>query len=53
MRSVPQLTQRLNEAERLGFHTAIVPAGSGKHSSSMKIIEVRNLYQALEAAMKS
>lgn len=53
VRSVPQLTQRLNEAERLGFHTAIVPAGSGKHSSSMKIIEVRNLYQALEAAMKS
>ena len=53
VRSVPQLTQRLNEAERLGFHTAIVPAGSGKHSSSMKIIEVRNLSQALEAAMKS
>lgn len=53
VRSVPQLTQRLNEAERLGFHTAIVPAGSGKHSSSIKIIEVRNLYQALEAAMKS
>lgn len=53
VRSVPQLTQRLNEAERLGFHTAIVPAGSGKHSSSMKIIEVRNLHQALEAAMKN
>ena len=53
VRSVPQLTQRLNEAERLGFHTAIVPAGSGKHTSSMKIIEVRNLHQALEAAMKS
>ena len=28
VRSVPQITQRLNEAERLGFHTAIVPAGS-------------------------
>lgn len=54
VRSIPQVQQRLNEAARLGFRTAIVPAESGKASdyaeAKLKVIEVRNLYQALEAA---
>lgn len=58
VRSVPQVTQRLNEAQRLGFHTAIVPAGSGYKpekkagQAAMKVIEVKSLKHALAEAFR-
>lgn len=49
VRPVPGLAQRISEAARLGFTTAIVPRGTGKsvNVSGLKLIEVANLSQAL------
>jgi DNA repair protein RadA/Sms len=49
VRPVPGLSQRLAEAARLGFRSAIVPRGTAKSAqiSGIQLIEVANLSQAL------
>lgn len=52
VRRVPQLTQRLAEAERLGFRQAIVPKGCAyDRPGNMKIFEVSNLSEAIGAVL--
>jgi DNA repair protein RadA/Sms len=58
VRRVAALTQRLAEAERLGFRRAIVPAASGApldradgSGSAMEVIEVQEVRQALSAVL--
>ncbi|MGQ0628962.1 MAG: S16 family serine protease, partial [Phycisphaerales bacterium] len=56
VRPVPQLDQRLAEAERLGFKLALVPAArrSGKAAAStprrggMEVLEVRRIAEAID-----
>jgi DNA repair protein RadA/Sms len=51
IRNVARLDARLREAGRLGFDTALVPAGSAAASSSeVRVRPVRHLAEALEAA---
>jgi len=49
VRPVPGLAQRLAEAVRLGFTTAIVPRGTSKTANvpGLKLVEVANLTQAI------
>lgn len=47
IRKVTGLTQRLNEAARLGFKRAMVPAGSDVKVEGMEILEVSRLEQAI------
>ena len=49
VRPVPGLAQRLAEAARLGFTTAIVPRGTSKTANvpGLKLVEVANLTQAI------
>jgi DNA repair protein RadA/Sms len=58
VRRVAALTQRLAEAERLGFRRAIVPAASGApldradgSASAMEVVEVQDVRQALSAVL--
>jgi len=58
VRRVAALTQRLAEAERLGFRRAIVPAASGAPldradgaASAMEVVEVEDVRQALSAVL--
>ena len=53
VRPVPGLSRRLSEAARLGFTTAVVPAGSleGTGASGMVVHEVTSLSQALGLAL--
>ncbi len=55
LRPVSQLPQRLQEAERLGFKTAVIPSGSGLSSSdiseTMKVIEASNVNQAIVSVL--
>ncbi len=53
VRSVAQLSQRLNEAQKLGFKKAIVPKNNMKNTNGIKltslsIIPVANLREALD-----
>ena len=51
IRSVSRLDARLREASRLGFDTALVPAGAASTSSSgLRLVTVRHLSEALDAA---
>lgn len=51
IRGVARLDARLREASRLGFETALVPAGSSPASSSgVRLQPVRHLAEALDAA---
>jgi DNA repair protein RadA/Sms len=51
IRSVSRLDARLREAARLGFESALVPAGSAASSASgMVLLPVRHLSEALNAA---
>ena len=51
IRSVSRLDARLREAGRLGFDTAIVPAGGAMAASSgLRVVAVRHLAEALVAA---
>ena len=51
IRSVARLDARLREASRLGFDTALVPAGAASASSSgLRLVAVRHLAEALDAA---
>ena len=47
VRSVPQLVERLQEAHRLGFHQAIVPASATEGPTGMELHRVANLAEAL------
>ena len=51
VRRVAGVQQRLNEAARLGFKRAIVPADSGAHVAGVEIIEVGRLKQAITQAL--
>lgn len=56
VRRVPNLTQRLAEASRLGFHTAIVPAGCAAMADTpaqLTIIEAATVADALREATRS
>ena len=51
IRNVARLDARLREAGRLGFDTALVPAGAPAVSSpDVRVLPVRHLAEALEAA---
>jgi DNA repair protein RadA/Sms len=49
IRPVPGISQRLAEAARLGFATALVPKGTGQKNAhaGLKLVEVANLTEAL------
>ena len=49
VRPVPGMNQRLAEAARLGFATALVPRGTGSSNShsGLRLVEVSNLAEAL------
>lgn len=51
VRPVPGMNQRLAEAARLGFTTALVPRGTGSRNShpGLKLVEVSNLAEAFTA----
>jgi DNA repair protein RadA/Sms len=63
VRNVTGVPRRVAEAERMGFHRAIVPAGSGAANSgvasaaaaagpsAMEVVEVADVRQALRAAL--
>jgi len=51
VRRVAGVQQRLNEAARLGFKRAIVPAGSNAHVEGVEVVEVGRLKQALAQAL--
>lgn len=58
IRRVGAVGRRLAEAARLGFRTALVPAGSGADSAGampkgMQVVEVSDLRSALQAAAKA
>ena len=48
VRPVSQIAKRLNEAEKLGFKTAIIPFSKEKFNTKIKIIQVKNLTEALK-----
>jgi DNA repair protein RadA/Sms len=49
LRKVGDVQRRLAEAARLGFKRAIVPVGSGAAPAGMKVLEARDLWQAISA----
>ena len=54
VRGVSQIDKRINEASRLGFERAIVPANSVKkagRNGSIKLIGVESVYRGVEAAI--
>ena len=54
MRTVSQLEARLNEAARLGFRRAIVPAGGRRGTSGppgLEVLPARSLQEALRFAL--
>lgn len=51
IRRVQGVQQRLNEAARLGFKRAIVPAGSNARVEGVEIVEVGRLKEALAQAL--
>ncbi len=50
LRSVAMLEPRLNEAEKLGFKRAVIPAGSGKSWSpgGLEVLPARRLHEVLD-----
>ncbi|MEU7788286.1 MULTISPECIES: DNA repair protein RadA [unclassified Amycolatopsis] len=50
IRRVPSVTRRLAEAARLGFTHALVPPDSGKPPAGIRVLEVANVADALNAA---
>ena len=55
LRQVKQTSQRIQEALRLGFNTAIIPKGDNlkdlKLNSNIKIIKAQNIKEALEKTL--
>ena len=55
IRSVGHIDKRIQEAEKLGFKTALIPAGNlkgVKYSEKIKIQSVENLHQAIDSILK-
>ncbi|MCY4332720.1 MAG: DNA repair protein RadA [Cyanobacteria bacterium MAG CAR1_bin_15] len=53
LRPVARMEQRLQEGQRLGFHRALVPAGSEvTPTAAMTVIEAGTIRQALTAALQ-
>lgn len=55
LRSVNQLSQRISEAHRLGFHQCIIPAHSGlnlKAPEGLRLLPARNVGEAIRAALR-
>jgi len=55
IRSVGHIEKRIQEAEKLGFKTALIPAGNSKgikNSDNIKIHFVENLHQAISSILK-
>ena len=55
IRSVGHIDKRIQEAEKLGFKTALIPAGNSKgakYSEKIKIQSVENLHQAIDSILK-
>jgi DNA repair protein RadA/Sms len=55
IRSVGHIEKRIQEAEKLGFKTALIPAGNSKgikSSDNIKIHFVENLHQAISSILK-
>ena len=55
IRSVGHIEKRIQEAEKLGFKTALIPAGNSKgikNSDNIKIHFVENLHQAISSTLK-
>jgi DNA repair protein RadA/Sms len=50
IRRVPSVSRRLAEAARLGFTHALVPPDSGKPPAGIRVLEVANVADALNAA---
>ncbi|HET6705793.1 DNA repair protein RadA [Amycolatopsis sp.] len=50
IRRVPSVRRRLAEAARLGFTHALVPPDSGKPPAGIRVLEVANVADALNAA---
>ncbi|WP_103351123.1 DNA repair protein RadA [Amycolatopsis sp. CA-128772] len=50
LRRVPSVGRRLAEAARLGFTHALVPPDSGKPPAGIRVLEVANVADALNAA---
>lgn len=53
VRRVPGIQRRIAEAERLGFTHAIVPRGMVSKTKSIRLIEVRDVSDALEACIST
>lgn len=52
VRGVPYLEKRLQEAKKLGFKRAAIPWGAaGKKISDVETIEVKNVWEALDAIL--
>ena len=55
IRSVGHIEKRIQEAEKLGLKTALIPAGNSKgikSSDNIKIHFVENLHQAINSILK-
>jgi DNA repair protein RadA/Sms len=48
LRPVFRLEQRLKEAEKLGFKSAIVPAGVEYKSGKLKLLKISNLGELVD-----
>ena len=53
VRRVPGIPRRIAEAERLGFTHAIVPRGASVKSKTIRLTEVRDVSDALDACSSS
>jgi len=53
VRPVSQMELRLKEADKLGFKTAIIPKGKNSPSTSLKLIPVARVMDAIAAALGS
>jgi DNA repair protein RadA/Sms len=52
VRSVAHADRRMREAQRLGFHTAIVPSSKRNGGDgSMRVVRVRAIHEAVEMAL--
>lgn len=53
IRNVPQLSRRINEAEKLGFEYCVIPkTNSNLHFKHIKTIEVKDIKQAIEKGLE-
>ncbi len=51
IRNVTNIDQRLKEAKKLGYDTALVPRGIIKENEGMEVVQVNNLKEALSVSI--